>query len=37
MVLGFAARRLYAERVVLLFAVREPNEPLPALAVLPDW
>ena len=36
MVLGFAARRLYAERVVLLFAVREPNEPLPALAVLPE-
>ena len=30
------ARRLYAERVVLLFAVREPADPLPALAGLPE-
>ena len=28
-VLGFVARRLYAERVVLLFAVREPAWPGP--------
>ena len=35
-VLGFVARRLYAERVVLLFAVREPADPLPALAGLPE-
>jgi len=36
MVLGFVARRLYAERVVLLFAVREPDGQLPALAGLPE-
>ena len=35
-VLGFAARRLHAERVVLLFAVREPAGQLPALAGLPE-
>ena len=35
-VLGFVARRLYAEQVVLLFAVREPADPLPALAGLPE-
>jgi len=35
-VLGFVARRLYAERVVLLFAVREPAGPVPALAGLPE-
>ena len=35
-VLGFAARRLYAERVVLLFAVRESAGELPALAGLPE-
>src|SRR5208283_4368124 len=35
-VLGFAARRLYAERVVLLFAVREPAGQLPALAGLSE-
>jgi DNA-binding CsgD family transcriptional regulator len=35
-VLGFVARRLYAERVVLLFAVREPAGPLPELAGLPE-
>ena len=34
--LGFVARRLYAERVVLLFAVREPDGQLPALAGLPE-
>ncbi len=35
-VLGFVARRLYAEQVVLLFAVREPADPLSALAGLPE-
>ena len=35
-VLGFVARRLHAEQVVLLFAVREPAGPLPALAGLPE-
>jgi len=35
-VLGFAARRLSAERVVLLFAVGEPAGPVPALAGLPE-
>ena len=35
-VLGFVARRLYAERVVLLFAVREPADQLWALAGLPE-
>ena len=35
-VLGFVARRLYAERVVLLFAVREPAGQLPELAGLPE-
>jgi len=35
-VLGFAARRLYAERVALLFAVREPNGQLSALAGVPE-
>ena len=36
MVLGFVARRLYAERVVLLFAVRESADQLSALAGLPE-
>ena len=35
-VLGFVARRLYAERVVLLLAVREPGGQLPELAGLPE-
>src|SRR5208282_1979512 len=35
-VLGFVARRLYAERVVLLFAVREPAGGLPALTGLTE-
>ena len=36
MVLGFVARRLYAERVVLMFSVREPGGRLPELAGLPE-
>jgi DNA-binding CsgD family transcriptional regulator len=35
-VLGFVARRLYAERMVLLFAVRDPDSQLPALTGLPE-
>ena len=35
-VLGFVARRLYAERVVLLFAVRVPDLEQSALAGLPE-
>ena len=35
-VLGFVARRLLAERVVLLFAVREPAGDVSALAGLPE-
>jgi len=35
-VLGFVARRLYAEQVVLLFAVREPAGQVPALADVPE-
>ena len=35
-VLGFVARRLYAEQVVMLFAVRESAGELPALAGLPE-
>jgi len=35
-VLGFVARRLYAERMVLLFAVREPAGQVSALAGLPE-
>ncbi|HMD91083.1 MAG TPA: AAA family ATPase, partial [Trebonia sp.] len=35
-VLGFVARRLYAEQVVMLFAVREPADPVSALAGLPE-
>ena len=36
MVLGFVARRLYAERVVLVFAVRQPAGELPVLTELPE-
>ena len=35
-VLGFVARRLYAERVVMLFAVREPGDPPPEVAGTPE-
>ena len=35
-VLGFVARRLHAERVVLVFAVREPADELRVLAGLPE-
>jgi DNA-binding CsgD family transcriptional regulator len=35
-VLAFVARRLYAERIVLLFAVREPSERSPLLVGVPD-
>ena len=35
-VLGFVARRLYAERVVLLFAAREPAGQVSALVGLPE-
>jgi DNA-binding CsgD family transcriptional regulator len=35
-VLGFVARRLYAERVVLLFAFSEPADQLSALVGLPE-
>ena len=34
--LGFVARRLYAEHVVLLFAIREPDGQLSTLAGLPE-
>jgi DNA-binding CsgD family transcriptional regulator len=35
-VLAFVARRLYAERIVLVFAVREPSERSPLLVGVPD-
>ena len=35
-VLGFVARRLYAEHVVLLFAIREPDGQLSPLAGVPE-
>jgi hypothetical protein len=35
-VLGFVARRLYADRVGMLFSVREGEEPVAALADLPE-
>jgi AAA ATPase domain len=35
-VMGFVARRLQAERVVLLFAAREPGGELPPLSDLPN-
>jgi DNA-binding CsgD family transcriptional regulator len=35
-VLGFVARRLYAERMALLFAVRDPDGQLPSLTGLPE-
>jgi DNA-binding CsgD family transcriptional regulator len=35
-VLAFVARRLYAERIVLLFAVREPSDRSPLLVGVPD-
>jgi DNA-binding CsgD family transcriptional regulator len=35
-VLAFVARRLYAERIVLVFAVREPSERSPLLIGVPD-
>jgi DNA-binding CsgD family transcriptional regulator len=35
-VLGFAARRLQAERVVMLFAARDVDEGLPWLSALPE-
>ena len=35
-VLGFVARRLYAERVVLVFVIREPADQSLALSALPE-